>query len=163
MLVLLATLGVAGLHWLTSRYDRTVAKEQLLDPAARNKRTDLDGALNYLLIGSDHRPGANPEDQRSDSILIVHAANELLERGSRPADAIEQACRSRFRAVLMTSIATVVGLLPLAFAIGTGGEAYVPMARAIIGGMLLSVITGVFGVPALWYVMRRRNDHQVGA
>lgn len=49
-----------------------MAKEQLLDPAARNKRTDLDGALNYLLIGSDHRPGANPEDQRSDSILIVH-------------------------------------------------------------------------------------------
>ncbi|MGC4885869.1 LCP family protein [Micromonospora sp. DT227] len=63
---------MAGLHWLTHRYDRTVAKEQLLDPAARKKRTDLGGALNYLLIGSDHRPGANAADQRSDTILIVH-------------------------------------------------------------------------------------------
>ncbi|MFI2708580.1 LCP family protein [Micromonospora sp. NPDC018662] len=63
---------MAGLHWLTHRYDRTVAKEQLLDPTARKKRTDLDGALNYLLIGSDHRPGADAADQRSDTILIVH-------------------------------------------------------------------------------------------
>ncbi|MFI6129998.1 LCP family protein [Micromonospora sp. NPDC051141] len=63
---------MAGLHWLTHRYDRTVAKEHLLDPTARKKRTDLDGALNYLLIGSDHRAGANAADQRSDTILIVH-------------------------------------------------------------------------------------------
>ncbi|MGC4894204.1 LCP family protein [Micromonospora sp. DT31] len=70
--MLLAALGVAGLNWLTHRYDRTVAKEQLLDPAARKQRTDLDGALNYLLIGSDQRPGARAEDQRSDTILIVH-------------------------------------------------------------------------------------------
>ncbi|PTA46474.1 transcriptional regulator [Micromonospora sp. RP3T] len=49
-----------------------MVKEQLLDPTARKKRTDLDGALNYLLIGSDHRPGANAADQRSDTILIVH-------------------------------------------------------------------------------------------
>jgi LCP family protein required for cell wall assembly len=70
--VLLAALGVAGLHWLTDRYDRTVTKQQLLDDTARERRTDLSQPLNYLLIGSDHRPGANPEDQRSDSILIVH-------------------------------------------------------------------------------------------
>ena len=63
---------MAGLHWLTHRYDRTVAKGELLDPTARMKRTDLGGALNYLLIGSDHRPGANAADQRSDTILIVH-------------------------------------------------------------------------------------------
>ncbi|MEV0004438.1 LCP family protein [Micromonospora sp. NPDC050980] len=69
---MLATLGVVGLRSLTHRYDRTVTKEQLLDPAARKKRTKLDQPLNYLLIGSDHRPGANAEDQRSDTILIVH-------------------------------------------------------------------------------------------
>ena len=63
---------MAGLHWLTNRYDRSVVKEQLLDPSARQRRTDLHGALNYLLVGSDHRPGANPEDQRSDTVLIVH-------------------------------------------------------------------------------------------
>ncbi|WP_307812890.1 LCP family protein [Micromonospora coerulea] len=63
---------MAGLHWLTNRYDRAVIKEQLLDPAARQRRTDLSDALNYLLVGSDHRTGASAEDQRSDSILIVH-------------------------------------------------------------------------------------------
>ncbi|GHJ57302.1 hypothetical protein Nm8I071_66090 [Nonomuraea sp. TT08I-71] len=70
---------MAGLHWLTNRYDRTVTKEQLLDASARQKRTDLSGPLNYLLIGSDHRPGANPEDQRSDSILIVHVPAGLRQ------------------------------------------------------------------------------------
>lgn len=49
-----------------------MTKQQLLDDTARQRRTDLSHPLNYLLIGSDHRPGANPEDQRSDTILIVH-------------------------------------------------------------------------------------------
>lgn len=49
-----------------------MTKQQLLDDTARERRTDLSHPLNYLLIGSDHRSGANPEDQRSDSILIVH-------------------------------------------------------------------------------------------
>ncbi|NES16361.1 LytR family transcriptional regulator [Micromonospora sp. PPF5-17] len=49
-----------------------MTKQQLLDDTARERRTDLSHPLNYLLIGSDHRPGANPEDQRSDTILIVH-------------------------------------------------------------------------------------------
>ncbi|MEH1164988.1 LCP family protein [Micromonospora sp. CPCC 205539] len=57
---------------LSHRYDRAVAKEQLLDPDARTDRTDLDGALNYLLVGSDRRPGDSGPDQRSDTILIVH-------------------------------------------------------------------------------------------
>jgi hydrophobic/amphiphilic exporter-1 (mainly G- bacteria), HAE1 family len=99
----------------------------------------------------------------SNSILIVYSANELFESGLPAGEAIEEACRTRFRAVLMTSIATVVGLLPLAITLGTGGETYAPMARAIIGGMLLSVITGVFGVPALWYLTRRGGTRQVEA
>ncbi|WP_089011976.1 LCP family protein [Micromonospora inositola] len=49
-----------------------MVKEELLDPAARQRRTDLSRALNYLLVGSDHRSGASAEDQRSDTILIVH-------------------------------------------------------------------------------------------
>ncbi|MDX2149607.1 MAG: efflux RND transporter permease subunit [Bryobacteraceae bacterium] len=93
----------------------------------------------------------------SNSILIIYRANRLFVSGLSPGDAIVGACRTSFRAVLMTSLATVVGLLPLAIKIGTGGEAYVPMARAIIGGMLLSVISGVFVVPALWYAVRRHG------
>ncbi|MFF4877465.1 LCP family protein [Micromonospora sp. NPDC000668] len=71
-LVLLAGLAVVGLKTLSHRYDRTVTKEQLLDPDARTERTDLDQALNYLLVGSDRRPGDSGPDQRSDTILIVH-------------------------------------------------------------------------------------------
>ena len=93
----------------------------------------------------------------SNSILIVHTANRIYASGAEPLEAITQACRVCFRAVLMTSLATMVGLAPLAVKMGTGGEAYVPMARAIIGGMLLSVITGVYAIPALWYLVKRRR------
>nr|WP_236647071.1 LCP family protein [Micromonospora acroterricola] len=65
-------MAVVGLKTLSHRYDRTVAREQLLDPGARNDRTDLDGSLNYLLVGSDRRAGHSGPDQRSDTILIVH-------------------------------------------------------------------------------------------
>jgi multidrug efflux pump subunit AcrB len=93
----------------------------------------------------------------SNSILMVHAANGLRDSGLDARSAILGACSSRFRVVVMTSLATVVGLIPLAVKLGTGGEAYVPMARAIIGGMTASVITGVFAVPALWYLANLRR------
>ena len=100
----------------------------------------------------------------SNSILIIYDANELRDRGLSARDAVIQACRQKFRPVVMTSLATVVGLLPLAVKLGTGGEAYVPMARAIIGGMTLSVLTGVFAVPAIWFLAyRRRSAGAVGA
>ncbi|XXG10391.1 LCP family protein [Micromonospora sp. SH-82] len=57
---------------LTDRYDRTVSREQLLDPGARKDDTELDGPLTYLLVGSDRRLGTTDESQRSDSILVVH-------------------------------------------------------------------------------------------
>lgn len=72
VLVLLAGLAVAGIRTLSNRYERTVTKEQLLDADSRTDRTDLDGPLNYLLVGSDRRPGGSGPDQRSDTILIVH-------------------------------------------------------------------------------------------
>ncbi|MFC4018587.1 LCP family protein [Micromonospora sp. GCM10011542] len=63
---------MVALRTLSQRYERTVVKEQLLDASARTGRTDLDGPLNYLLIGSDRRAGSSEPDQRSDTILIVH-------------------------------------------------------------------------------------------
>ncbi|WP_405116607.1 LCP family protein [Micromonospora sp. NBC_01405] len=69
---MLAAAAVAGLKILSHRYERTVTREQLLDPDARRDRTDLDDALNYLLVGSDRRPGATGDDQRSDTVLVVH-------------------------------------------------------------------------------------------
>jgi multidrug efflux pump subunit AcrB len=93
----------------------------------------------------------------SNSIVIVYAANQFRDAGSNARAAILDACAARFRVVVMTSIATVVGLLPLAVKLGTGGEAYVPMARAIIGGMTASVLTSVFAVPAVWYLVNSRR------
>lgn len=78
-LALLAGLAVVGLKTLAHRYDRVVAREQLLDPTARQDRTDLDGPLNYLLVGSDRRPGGSAPDQRTDTILIVHVPAGLRE------------------------------------------------------------------------------------
>ncbi|WP_341721464.1 LCP family protein [Micromonospora sp. FIMYZ51] len=70
--MLLATLAVVGLRVLADRYERTITHEELLDESARADRTDLDGPLNYLLVGSDRRPGDAGPQQRTDTILIVH-------------------------------------------------------------------------------------------
>ncbi|MFJ6199482.1 LCP family protein [Micromonospora sp. NPDC092111] len=77
--MLLAALTVVGMRTLAHRYDRAVSKEQLLAPDARQARTDLDSGLNYLIVGSDRRAGAQGPD-RSDTILIVH-----VPRGMRQA------------------------------------------------------------------------------
>jgi LCP family protein required for cell wall assembly len=70
--VLLTGLAVVGLRALTDRYERSVAREQLLDPTARRERTDPDGPLNYLLVGTDRWQSGSAADRRSDTILIVH-------------------------------------------------------------------------------------------
>ena len=67
-----------------------------------------------------------------------------------------RACRVRLRPVLMTSLATIIGLLPMALKLGEGSEAYAPLARAIIGGLTVSVVLTVFIVPAA-YLMVYRN------
>jgi multidrug efflux pump subunit AcrB len=65
--------------------------------------------------------------------------------------------------VLMTSLATLIGLLPLALKLGTGAEAYAPLARAIIGGLAVSVVLTVFIVPAAYYIAHRRDAQQAAA
>jgi multidrug efflux pump subunit AcrB len=73
-------------------------------------------------------------------------------------DAVAVACRIRLRPILMTSLATVVGLLPMAFKIETGSEAYAPLARAIIGGLISSILLTIFVVPAAYLLMYRRRE-----
>jgi hydrophobic/amphiphilic exporter-1 (mainly G- bacteria), HAE1 family len=93
----------------------------------------------------------------SNSILIVDFANVLRGEGRALRDAVVQACRIRLRPILMTSLATVVGLLPMAFKIETGSEAYAPLARAIIGGLITSIILTIFVVPAAYLLMYREH------
>ena len=98
----------------------------------------------------------------SNSILIVEFAHRLEENGMTVRDAIIAACRIRLRPILMTSIATIIGLFPLALKLGTGSEQYAPLARVIIGGLITSVILTIFIVPAAYLlVYQRRDDAQV--
>jgi len=92
----------------------------------------------------------------SNSILIVEFTHRLEDSGMRLVDAVVSACRIRLRPILMTSLATVFGLIPMALKLGTGSEAYAPLARAIIGGLLVSVALTVFVVPAAYLLVYRR-------
>jgi multidrug efflux pump subunit AcrB len=84
----------------------------------------------------------------SNSILIVEFAHHLLKEGMDIRQAIITSCRVRLRPILMTSLATLIGLLPMALKLGEGSEAYAPLAQALIGGLTVSVVLTVFLVPA---------------
>jgi multidrug efflux pump subunit AcrB len=91
----------------------------------------------------------------SNSILIVEFTRRLRADGMELRRAVSMACRVRLRPVLMTSLATIIGLLPMALKLGAGSESYAPLARAIIGGLTVSVLLTVFLVPAGYYVTHR--------
>jgi hydrophobic/amphiphilic exporter-1 (mainly G- bacteria), HAE1 family len=99
----------------------------------------------------------------SNSILIVEFTNRLRREGRALREAVSLACRVRLRPVLMTSLATLIGLLPMAFKLGTGTEAYAPLARAIIGGLAVSVVLTVFIVPAAYYMVHRHEEQPAAA
>lgn len=94
----------------------------------------------------------------SNSILIVEFTRRLRDEGKPLREAVSLACRVRLRPVLMTSLATLIGLVPMAMKLGTGSEAYAPLARAIIGGLAVSVVLTVFIVPCAYFVLYRRTE-----
>jgi hydrophobic/amphiphilic exporter-1 (mainly G- bacteria), HAE1 family len=99
----------------------------------------------------------------SNSILIVDFAHNLEREGLSPADAVITACRVRLRPILMTSLATIIGMIPMALKLGTGAEQYTPMARAIIGGLTSSVLLTIFIVPAAYLLVygRRKQTAEI--
>jgi multidrug efflux pump subunit AcrB len=94
----------------------------------------------------------------SDSILIVEFTRHLREDGMTVRRAVVTAARVRLRPVLMTSLATIIGLLPMALKLGEGSEAYAPLARAVLGGMSVSLAMTVIMVPAAYFVAYRKQD-----
>ncbi|MCC7157618.1 MAG: efflux RND transporter permease subunit [Bryobacterales bacterium] len=99
----------------------------------------------------------------SNSILIVEFTRHLRQEGMDVRSAVAVACRVRLRPVLMTSLATIIGLLPMALKFGAGSEAYAPLARAIIGGLTFSVMFTVLLVPAGYYLYHRNRETHIGA
>ena len=94
----------------------------------------------------------------SNSILIVDFAHKLEnEEHLQPGEAVIKACRVRLRPILMTSLATIIGMIPMALKLGTGSEQYAPMARAIIGGLTTSVFLTIFIVPAAYLLVYRNK------
>jgi Cu/Ag efflux pump CusA len=106
-------------------------------------------------------PSGRPGIVVSNSILLVEFAQRKTEEGLSPVEAAVEAGRIRMRPILMTSIATVLGLAPMAFNLGTGGEANVPLARAVIGGLCVSTFLTLFLVPCL-HAMTRRAKAEPG-
>jgi multidrug efflux pump subunit AcrB len=93
----------------------------------------------------------------SNSILIVEFAHHLRIEGRGVGEAIVESCRVRLRPILMTSLATIIGLMPMALKLGEGSESYAPLARALIGGLLVSVAFTVFLVPAGFSLAYRQS------
>jgi multidrug efflux pump subunit AcrB len=94
----------------------------------------------------------------SNSILIVDFAHRLRLEGMSVNDAVISSCRVRLRPILMTSLATVIGMIPMALKLGTGAEQYAPMAQAIIGGLSASVVLTIFIVPAAYLLIYDRKE-----
>ena len=94
----------------------------------------------------------------SNSILIVDVTRHYRRGGMPIREAVALACRVRLRPILMTSLATILGLIPMALALEAGSEQYAPLARAIIGGLTVSVVLTVFLVPAAYLVIHRKEE-----
>jgi multidrug efflux pump subunit AcrB len=94
----------------------------------------------------------------SNSILIVEFAGILHQQGMGLKAAVVESCKVRLRPILMTSLATLLGMIPLALGLEAGSEQYAPLARAIIGGLALSVIVTMFLVPAVYLVIHGREE-----
>jgi multidrug efflux pump subunit AcrB len=93
----------------------------------------------------------------SNSILIVEFAGILHKEGLPLLEAVIRSCRVRLRPILMTSLATLLGMIPMALGIEAGSEQYAPLARAIIGGLGVSVVVTVFLVPAVYLLIHGRR------
>jgi multidrug efflux pump subunit AcrB len=97
----------------------------------------------------------------SNSILIVEFSNVLHEQGMPLLEATIQACKTRLRPILMTSLATLLGMIPMALGLEAGSEQYAPLARAIIGGLTVSVVVTMFLVPAVYLIIHGRRERKI--
>jgi multidrug efflux pump subunit AcrB len=89
----------------------------------------------------------------ANSILVISFSKERLEAGKTPAEAALEAGFTRFRPVLMTALAMIIGMLPMSLGLGEGGEQNAPLGRAVIGGLLFATVATLFFVPVVFAIV----------
>jgi len=98
---------------------------------------------------------------KKNAIMMIDFALEAeRQRGVTPRQAIEEACLARFRPIMMTTLAALLGALPLAFAFGTGSELRQPLGISIIGGLLVSQVLTLYTTPVVWLALERLAGHR---
>ena len=95
-----------------------------------------------------------------NSILLVEYANQLRERGLAPLDAALESGRIRLRPILMTSVATIMGALPIALGLGAGAQSRRPLGYAIAGGVFFSTVLTLYLVPTVWLLFERLRHRE---
>ena len=94
----------------------------------------------------------------ANSVLVVSFARELLQDGTPAVEAAVEAGYTRIRPVIMTAIAMLVGMLPLALGLGEGGEQNAPLGRAVIGGLIFATAATLLVVPCMFALMHARTS-----
>jgi multidrug efflux pump subunit AcrB len=123
--------ALAGVLWMLALTGTTINVESLM------------GAIMAVGIGV------------ANGNLVVIFANELREQGYTPVAAAIEAARTRLRPVIMTALAMILGMLPMALALGEGGEQNAPLGRAVIGGLVVATLMTLFVVPAVYSAFSR--------
>src|SRR5690606_20268696 len=97
---------------------------------------------------------------KKNSILLVDFTNQMRDQGKNIHEALIEACPVRLRPILMTSFATIAGAIPPALAIGPGAESRIPMALAVIGGVMVSSLLTLFVVPCVYSLISSKHRRQ---
>jgi multidrug efflux pump subunit AcrB len=94
----------------------------------------------------------------SNSILVVSFSKERLDEGKTPGEAALEAGYTRFRPVIMTALAMIIGMAPMSLGLGEGGEQNAPLGRAVIGGLLFATVATLFFVPVFFSFVHGHKD-----
>ena len=95
-----------------------------------------------------------------NGIVLVDYMNLLVERGSKVSDAVIAGGKSRLRPVLMTSLTTILGMVPMSLGLGEGSEIWQPMGIAVVGGLLVSTLITLFIIPSLYSMLEGRKERK---
>ncbi|MDE3169900.1 MAG: efflux RND transporter permease subunit, partial [Acidobacteriota bacterium] len=99
----------------------------------------------------------------ANSILVVSLSRERLTAGKSPVEASIEAGYTRFRPVLMTALAMIIGMLPMALGLGEGGEQNAPLGRAVVGGLIFATVSTLFFVPVFFSIVHGERETQPSA